>query len=92
MTVIVQNYLSHAKNAESADYLFINVIALIHTEGQLYRTQNPQKAQNIRDLGIRFPLNNSNWFGLFQGKLIWDIVPGAMHLKSLRQSFCLSSC
>lgn len=25
MTVIVQNFLSHAKNAESADYLFINV-------------------------------------------------------------------
>ena len=33
MAQIVQNFLSHAKSAEGADYLFINVIALIHTEG-----------------------------------------------------------
>jgi hypothetical protein len=30
------------------------VMALIHTEGQLYRTQNTLRAQIIRDLGLIF--------------------------------------
>ena len=33
MTLIVQIFLSHAKSAEGADYLFINVMAQIHTGG-----------------------------------------------------------
>ena len=48
-------FLSHAKSAEGADYLFINVIALIHTEGLdsygcFSRTQNTRKAQKFTDL------------------------------------------
>ena len=39
--------------------------------------------QNIRDLGIRFLCKKTNEFVFLQIELIWDIVPGAMHLKSL---------
>ena len=71
-------YISHAKGAEGADYLFINVMAQIHTEGlEIYHWLSLKLNKRAC-----FLTNRTN-----QGH-----CPGAMHHKSLMRNICLKSC
>ena len=69
--------ISHAKSAEGADYLFINVMAQIHTVGlEIYHWLSLKLNKRAC-----FLTNRTN-----QGH-----CPGAKHLKSLIEEICLRS-